>query len=175
MPAMNFNVAQLLKEPIGSQRQFAVEESRGPGQSADYAVGEAKLVRTHHGVWVQAELTVHVSQDCSRCLTDFNRTLELRLDEEYFPEVDVKTGRAVLPPDDWEGFYIGADHILDLEEAVRQGALAALPLKPLCKLDCVGICDRCGIDRNHGDCDCYTADIDPRWAALRSLITEPQT
>lgn len=173
---MNYNVAQLLKEPIGSQRQFGVEEPvDDAGQLVNHVVGKVRLIRTHQGIWLQARLTVQISQDCGRCLTDFDRTLELELDEEYFPEVDVRTGRRMLPPEDWEGLYIGPDHVLDMAEATRQSALATLPMKPLCKPDCVGICDLCGIDRNFGDCDCYELDIDPRWAALRSLITEPQT
>ncbi len=174
---MNYNVSQLLKEPTGSERAFDIDEG-GFGDSeytVDYASGSVTMVRTHHGIWVQGHLTVRVAQDCSRCLTDFGQTLELELDEEYFPEIDVRTGRWNLPPEDWEGLYIGADHILDLGEATRQSALAVLPLKPLCQPDCVGICDRCGTDRNRNKCDCYTLDIDPRWAALRSLITEPGT
>lgn len=174
---MNYNVSQLLKEPIGSEREFGIDEGEsGDSEYAvDYASGSVRMVRTHQGIWVQGQLTVRVVQDCSRCLTDFNLTLELEIDEEYFPEFDLRTGRRELPPDDWEGFYIGADHILDLAEATRQSALALLPLKPLCKSDCIGICDRCGADRNSKACDCYVADIDPRWAALRSLIAEPGT
>ena len=173
---MKYNVAQLLKEATGSQRQFSIAEPASDAeQLMDHVTGDVKFVRTHQGIWVQANLTVGISQDCSRCLTDFNRTLELELDEEYFPEVDVRTGRRLLPPEEWEGLYIGADHILDLAEAARQSALATLPMKPLCKPDCVGICDRCGIDRNLNHCECYSLDIDPRWAALRLLITETQT
>lgn len=172
---MNYNVSQLLKEPTGSEREFDINE--GEFSDSDYTVkgasGCVRMVRTHQGIWVQGRLTVRIAQDCSRCLTDFSQTLELELDEEYFPELDVRTGRRELPPEDWEGLYIGADHTLDLAEATRQSALTVLPLKPLCKTDCVGICDRCGLDRNRNTCDCYATDIDPRWAALRSLITEP--
>lgn len=174
---MKYNVSQLLKEPIGSERTFVINEGDLTQLSdpVDNAKGPAKLVRTHQGIWAQAELTVRVSQDCSRCLDDFCQHLELTIDEEYFPEVDVRTGRRTPPPDDWEGLYIGSDHILDLAEATRQSALAVLPLKPLCKQDCVGICDRCGSNRNQNECHCYANDIDPRWAALRALIVEPQT
>lgn len=136
---MNYNVAQLLKESIGSERRFRIEEALAEGGlPAHYASGSVRMVRTHQGIWVQAALLVEVAQDCSRCLADFSRTLELELDEEYFPEVDVRTGRRVAPPEDWEGLYIGSDHILDLDEAARQSALAALPLKPLCQPDCGG-------------------------------------
>ena len=171
---MNYNVAQLLKEPIGSERRFRVEEALGAvGQPARRATGAVRMVRTHQGIWVQAALTVEVGQDCSRCLADFSRTLDLELDEEYFPEVDIRTGRRMTPPEDWEGMYIGSDHILDLDEAARQSALAALPLKPLCQPDCAGMCDRCGANRNGENCNCDTDEIDPRWAALRPLLAEP--
>ncbi len=171
---MQYNVSQLLKEPIGSERAFSVVEGDAnptldPVQNAS---GPVKLVRTHQGIWTQAWLTVVVLQDCSRCLVDFNQSLELEIDEEYLPEIDLKTGHRVLPPTEWEGFYIARDHTLDLAEAVRQSALSILPLKPLCRPDCVGICDRCGIDRNQAQCDCYAQNIDPRWAALRSLMVE---
>ena len=175
--AMNYNVSQLLKEPTGSEREFDINEGEfsDSGYTVNGAAGRVRMVRTHQGIWVQGWLTVRVEQDCSRCLTDFSQTLELELDEEYFPELDMRTGRRELPPEDWEGLYIGADHILDLAEATRQSALTVLPLKPLCKPDCVGICDRCGLDRNRSACDCYAMEIDPRWEALRSLIAEPGT
>ena len=174
---MKYNVSQLLKEPIGSERVFTIAEgdsdqTLNPVQNA---VGPVKLVRTHQGIWTQAWLTVLIDQDCSRCLADSSHSLELEIDEEYLPEIDVKTGHRVTLPADWEGFCISADHTLDLAEAIRQSALSILPLKPLCKPDCIGICDRCGLDRNLHECYCYSENIDPRWAALRSLMVEPQT
>ena len=173
---MNYNVSQLLKEPIGSDRVFSITEGElsESGHPQDNATGAVRLVRTHHGIWVQGDLTVMMNLECGRCLEGFKESLDLEIDEEFFPEVDVKTGRLVHAPDDWEGFYIGTDHILDLSEATRQSALATLPLKPLCKPDCVGICDMCGSNRNLNNCDCYANFIDPRWSALRSLIIEPE-
>ena len=174
---MHYNVSQLLKEPTGSERAFNIDDVEfGDWEcTVDYASGSVIMVRTHHGIWVQGHLTVRVAQDCSRCLAEISQTLALELDEEYFPEIDVRTGRWELPPADWEGMYIGADHMLDLAEATRQSTLAVLPLKPLCKPDCAGICDRCGADRNRSGCACYDMDIDPRWAALHSLIIESGT
>ena len=171
---MHYNVSQLLKEPIGSERDLTITK----GESAEYsfpvkcAVGHGKLIRTHHGIWVQASVTAQASQDCSRCLAEASHSLDLDIDEEYFPEIDVRTGHRISPPSDWEGLYIGADNLLNLAEAIRQSALAILPLKPLCMPDCSGICDRCGVNRNHNDCACYSGQIDPRWEALRSLMVE---
>jgi uncharacterized protein len=173
---MKYNVAQLLKEPIGSQRNVNIEEEICDAEHPmDHVRGTVDMVRTHQGIWVKARLVARVPQNCSRCLDAFPRTLRIELDEEYFPEVDFKTGFRAMPPDDWEGLCIGADHNLDLSEATRQTTWATLPLKPLCKPDCIGICDRCGCNRNEIACDCYNREIDPRWEALRSLIDEQQT
>ena len=173
---MKYNVAQLLKEAIGSHRNFEIEEDIcDVDHPMEHVQGSVDMVRTHQGIWVQAQLTVRVPQVCSRCLDGFSRALRIELDEEYFPEIDVNTGSKVILPDDWEVLFIGLDHSLDLAEATRQATLATLPLKPLCRPACVGICDRCGCNRNQGSCDCYNRDIDPRWAALRSLMDEQQT
>ena len=170
---MNYNVAQLLKEPVGSHRSFSLGEPLvDPDPLAQRVAGSGRMVRTHQGIWVQANITVTVAQDCSRCLTDFNRPLGVELDEEYLPQRDVKTGRRLASPEDWSGLYIGDDHVLGLSEAIRQSAISTLPLKPLCRPDCHGICDRCGMDRNQSECDCRALAIDPRWAVLRSLIAD---
>ena len=181
---MHYNVAQLLKEPTGAQREYSVAEAFAANGSAngsetgagaapgEYASGAVRLVRTHQGIWARASLRLRLAQDCSRCLDGFATTLALEVEEEYFPEVDVRTGRRIAPPDDWEGLYIGADHILNLGEAAYQSALAALPMKPLCQPDCAGICHSCGADRNRNRCDCDAAPVDPRWSALRALIAE---
>lgn len=172
---MKYNVAQLLKEATGSHRNFDIEEDIcDADHPMEHVRGSVEMVRTHQGIWVKACLSVLVAQDCSRCLEGFLRALSIELDEEYFPEIDVNTGARVLLPDDWEVLFINPDHNLDLAEATRQATLAALPLKPLCMPQCAGICDRCGLDRNVASCGCYNLEIDPRWAALRSLMDEQQ-
>lgn len=169
---MNYNVAQLLKEPVGAQRSFSFEETLAELDAAEpvkYAAGSGKMVRTHQGIWVQAAARVAVRQECSRCLDAFGRLLNLELDEEYLPLLDLRTGRRIEPPDDWMGLCIDDDHILNLDEAIRQSAMADLPLKPLCRPDCGGLCHHCGADRNQVQCHCDDQNGDPRWAALRSL------
>lgn len=45
-----------------------------------------------------------------------------------------------------------------------------IPMKPLCREDCLGLCPRCGADRNETACDCERSDGDSRWTALRDLL-----
>ncbi len=58
---------------------------------------------------------------------------------------------------------------VDLELVSREAILLDLPLAPLCREDCAGLCPTCGIDLNEGACDCAPSTADPRWSALDAL------
>ena len=61
---------------------------------------------------------------------------------------------------------MGEDH-LNLREMVLDSLFASLPLLPVCRHDCRGICPRCGADRNTAACACQEVEIDPRWSGPR--------
>ena len=169
---MQYNVAQLLKEPIGSTRSYQVEETlTGTLRITDRVAGPVRIVRTHQGVLVNAELDVETVLCCSRCLGEFARPSTLHIEEEYFSMADVQTGMKLdLLPDDKEVSLIDADHVLDLNEMMRQYAISDLPMKPLCRTDCKGLCRVCGANLNQVHCGCATGQIDPRWGALAGLL-----
>jgi len=168
---MQFNVATLLTEPVGSERSYTVHEEEVYLEDLRVAPlhGSLRFVRTEKGIWVHAQMAMAVSCSCSRCLVEFPQRLEFTFDEEFFPTVDVRTG-APLPPPGADAFTIDAHHLLDLTEATRQYALVSIPLKPLCRTDCRGLCPTCGADRNRGPCPCPPTPPDPRWEALRHLL-----
>jgi uncharacterized protein len=58
---------------------------------------------------------------------------------------------------------------IDVDEIVKEQILLAVPTRMLCREDCKGICPECGADKNTGECNCVTNEIDPRWAALKDL------
>ena len=64
---------------------------------------------------------------------------------------------------------IDEHNILDLAEAVRQYALLAMPMKPLCRENCVGLCPTCGCNLNERSCKCPTSPVDPRWVRISEL------
>ena len=170
---MQYNVAQLLKEPTGSSRRYEVDEDLPPlaGTPIRRVRGRVRFLRTDRGVWVQGRLETGMESQCSRCLEPFTLRMVLVLNEEYFPTVDVVTGAFLEVPPEAEGtFIIDERHTLDLTEAVRQRAILAEPMKPLCRPDCRGLCPRCGANRNLSPCTCATEAVDPRWQALRDLL-----
>jgi len=168
-----YNVAQLLKEPIGSLRDFEVE-STGldlDGIQTEPVSGKIKLMRTDRSILAQARFRSSVKVECSRCLKELVYPLAISLEEEYFPTIDIVSGRPLPLPDEPWMFTIDENHILDLTEAVRQYLLLALPMKPLCRADCAGLCSVCGRDLNQGPCGCPAFQPDPRWAKLAQLAS----
>lgn len=166
-------MSQQLKSPIGSVREYEIDELvdiLGIGVSTEVE-GTVKFTRTHRGILVQGTLNAKIPVECSRCLNVFDYSITIHLEEEYFPVIDVNSGIPLEIPDEPGSFMIDAHHILDLREAIRQNALLVIPMKPLCREDCAGLCQQCGKDLNQGQCDCNKAEVDPRWEKLADLAS----
>src|SRR4030042_1099223 len=169
---MFINVSQLLKEPIGSERKYEVDEAldvTGEGKQSQVK-GDVKLTRTNRGILAQGKLLTKIEITCSRCLCLFDCPIALNIEDEFFPTIDVNTGVPLELPDEG-GFTIDEHHILDLGEGIRQNALLSIPMKPLCREECAGLCAQCGKDLNVDKCDCVQSRIDSRWDKLASLKT----
>jgi uncharacterized protein len=168
---MQINVAQLLRAPIGSVRDYDIKQVidiTGDGVSS-LVQGQVRLMRTNRSILVKGTLDTEAELTCSRCLGQFECPLVMKLEEEYYPTTDVITGAPVPVPDEPGLFTIDEHHVLDLTEAVRQYVLLAIPMKPLCKEDCAGLCPYCGHNLNRGPCGCTSQKTDPRWAELSKL------
>jgi uncharacterized protein len=169
---MQINVSQLLREPIGSTRNYQVNgvaDITGDGKGC-LVQGEAGLLRTQRSILAKCALSTEVELTCSRCLSLFHYQLTLNFEEEYLPTVDVVSGATLPLPEEAGVFTIDEHHILDLTEAIRQYTLLAIPMKPLCHEDCAGLCQNCGQNLNLGRCDCPTESTDPRWSGLTELL-----
>ena len=81
----------------------------------------------------------------------------------------MNTGATLPLPEEPGSFMIDDRNIMDISEAIRQYTVMALPIKPLCRQDCSGLCPTCGADLNEKRCDC-TPEIDPRWEKLNTLV-----
>ena len=169
---MQYNVAQLLKGPIGVSSNYNIEEIfTEESRITDRVSGPVQMVRTHQGVLVSADLDIQTTLTCSRCLGEFSWPSRLYIEEEFFPMLDLHTGRHLPPPSDDEGDQrIDSDNVLDLTEIMRQYVIADMPMKPLCQDSCLGLCRVCGSNLNLGECNCSDDEVDPRWGALAELL-----
>ena len=170
---MQINVAQLLKAPIGSVRNYRVNEVfdiAGDG-TGNKVQGEVKLMRANRGILVKGTLLTEVRITCGRCLSSFSCPLALDFEEEYLPTTEVLSGAWLALPEEPDCFTIDGHHALDLTEVIYQYALLVTPMKPLCHEGCAGLCPNCGRNLNLGLCDCPPKEIDPRWSELSKLAS----
>jgi uncharacterized protein len=108
---------------------------------------------------------------CSRCLEPFAVPVSAAIDNLFLP-ADQNTGggedeREIQEDDLGVGYY--RDDQIDLGDVMREQCLLALPMKPLCREDCQGLCPVCGVNRNRGDCGGHDGWVDPRLEPLRRL------
>ena len=168
---MQINVSQLLKESIGSTRNYKVNGTTDVVSNDSGVQGEVRLTRTDRGILTEGTLRTEIKLTCSRCLGSFGCPITLNIAEEYFPTTDVISGARLSLAEESGCFTIDEHHIIDLAEAIRQYALLAAPMKPLCGEDCAGLCPICGHNLNQGPCNCPPQETDPRWSRLSILAS----
>jgi uncharacterized protein len=127
------------------------------------------VTRDGDDVVVVGDLEASVPLVCGRCLEEFRVDVHPRVDARYVPrpaiDDDVELGADDLDLD----FYQNDE--LNLGTLVETETTLALPMKPLCRADCRGLCSTCGANRNVADCGCPTRPPDPRLAALKDLAS----
>jgi uncharacterized protein len=169
-----WNVAGLLGDDAGSTRDYEVAGVTidiGDGlRLAEPIEGRVRLTRTNRGLIVTADLTTALDAECARCLREIEVPIQVRIEEEALPSIDIHTGSAVAPePGEDDQLRLTDHHELDLETAVREAIQLAEPIAPLCREDCRGLCAVCGERLDDGNHDHPTDDVDPRLEALRNF------
>ena len=111
---------------------------------------------------------------CCRCLEPFEVQSDIAVDLLYLPQsTNQGEGESEVSYDDLStAFY--RDEQIDLGQMVREQLELALPMKPLCRGDCLGLCPVCGTNLNRERCTCDTRWSDPRLAVLESLRPDRQ-
>jgi len=106
---------------------------------------------------------------CSRCLEPFRMPVDAAFDLRFMPVSEMPTEEErEMQEEDIDVSYYRDDEI-DLNELLREQFYLALPMKPLCREDCKGLCPQCGTNLNAGTCSCTVAWEDPRLAPLKEL------
>jgi uncharacterized protein len=175
MTDLKFNVAQLLREEIGARRNYEFAEDALPlddETTLQQLVGSVRFTRTNTGVLVDVNAHGVVEMLCTRCLNPSTQQIELQFRDEFHSKIEVNTGVPLPKPDEEDPFYIDESHLVDLGEAIREYALLELPMQPLCRPDCKGLCPICGADLNAVPCGCQSEESDDRFAVLKNLLKE---
>jgi uncharacterized protein len=118
-------------------------------------------------VFVRGNLQARVPLACGRCLEPYTVTVSPSVDARFLPAPSERGEERELAPDDLEtDVYAGG--VLDLNALLETETTLALPMKPLCRGECRGLCPVCGGNRNATACACEEHPSDDRWAPLKA-------
>jgi uncharacterized protein len=144
---LRLNVGFIVKEPIGNNRDFHFDYSNlhlSPDLDLATFHGLARIGHTPQGLLVIGKFTATLPTQCVRCLIDFELTLQIEFSELYaFSPRSMSESGLILPE----------DGNIDLEPIVREYLLIEIPISPLCRPDCKGLCTICGEDLNQTTCE----------------------
>jgi uncharacterized protein len=126
---------------------------------------EGTVSRIEKGFALDARCAFEGRLECSRCLAAY----PFAVDEPFSVVLARRAARLPdereLARDDLDVSYFDGDAI-DVAPIAEERIQMAIPMKPLCREDCLGLCPYCGKDRNVTPCDCAGEAADPRWVAL---------
>jgi uncharacterized protein len=151
-----------LRRPVPVPEDLALDLVRVPaGTTLDL---ELMLESVLEGILASATVTLPVSGECGRCLGPVQETVVADIQELYaYPDSETDETTDADEVSRLQGEF------LDLEPALRDAVVLAMPTNPLCRDDCPGLCSECGVHWDDLPPD-HSHDLaDPRWAALGSL------
>ncbi len=134
-----------------------------------HLVGE--LSRGAEGIAFVGDIQSAVTLACGRCLEIYALPLELHFDLLYTTAPE-EAGRKESRLDEDSITLTNFDGVrIDLAALLAEQIYLGLPLKPLCRADCRGLCTRCGVNLNERMCACEAeASADPRLRSLKTLF-----
>jgi uncharacterized protein len=163
-------VAQLMRDvpsttqlgfsaPFDADHEFAPRGLAETDVDADAIVDVALTLQSFSGgLRAKGRVSAPWFGVCRRCSVAVLGVSDVAVDERFVDHPE---------PGDEDAYVIENDFV-DLAPMVHDAILLDLPLAPLCREDCAGLCPYCGTDRNEATCDC-SAPVDPRWATLDGL------
>ena len=158
------NVGFIAHEEIGRSHDFPFEFDKitlGDDLELRSIDGIVNIGRTPQGLVLQADFSAETNLMCVRCLQEFEHELDWSFTELYAFDKRSETESELILPED--------GHI-DLAEMLREYALLEVPISPICKSDCQGLCAECGQNLNEKDCGHSPEENDSPFAKLKDLL-----
>ncbi len=160
---LSVEISELLRQPGTSRRLEFSEEVDGLGLDVGRVrptLGfELRVDSLVEGVLVSGHIRGLYDFECIRCLRSFSHPFDVELSEVLAYEGQ---------PGAEEGYQVTGDHA-HLQPVIRDAVVLAMPLNPLCREHCKGLCPVCGADLNSVDCGHRRERTDVRWEPLAEL------
>jgi uncharacterized protein len=161
---LRLNVGFVVAQSAGFSRDFpfALPQINIPPDLRINGVnGSIRATRTPQGILLQVILQAQTLLECVRCLTVFQQSLNVAFTELYAFSQRYITDSGLLMPE---------TGIIDLAPVLREYVLLEIPISPLCRVDCKGLCLICGNNLNESTCNHEDEIGDPRLASLKTLL-----
>ena len=167
------NVAGLLGDGVGATRTLDIDHATLSLPDdlvlSEPIRGTIRLTHENRGILAETHLRTALAGECARCLRPLSTPIDVDLEEEYLPSIDLTTGRPVATDAEPDALRLTDHHELDLGPSIADAISLAEPIAPLDRPDCPGLCIVCGLPLDEGVHDHPVDDIDPRLEALRGF------
>jgi uncharacterized protein len=135
-------------------------------------IATLNIVRQGNSLLIQGDIEVTMHLQCSRCLADLDVILNNPIDNVLVPHSLINQQEASELTEENLNHITFEGPELEIDDIVQEHLLLSLPLKPLCRPDCAGLCPQCGADRNVKPCTCKRDKDSHPFAALKRLKIE---
>jgi uncharacterized protein len=169
---LSLNLAKVRAQQERFEQVYAPGACAGPGEDFSVAAPVAlafDIYKDKDRFRLVGRVRTTLELPCSRCVEPFKTPVDASFDLRYLPRShNVGEGEREVEEDDLStSFY--EDERIDLGQLMREQFYLSLPMKPLCREACRGLCPQCGTNLNRGTCGCRRDWVDPRLAALKAL------
>ncbi|MBD3308616.1 DUF177 domain-containing protein [candidate division KSB3 bacterium] len=132
---------------------------------------ETHVRKVGEEITITGHIAARIEVGCSRCLVNYEENIDEEVEVVFLPRSSLPKEVDDLELDETDlnvSYYEG--ETLSLVDLIREQVILTLPMKPLCRPDCAGLCPSCGKDLNAGPCTCPQETLDPRLAVLQQLL-----
>jgi len=165
---LRLNIGFIIHQSIGYNRDFPFKIPfilLKPDLNLKNLIGTVRVTRTAQGLLVQVKMLAVTPAVCVQCLADFEQSLEIDFTELY-----AFTSNSLTE----SGLYVPENGLLDLAPLIWDEMFLAIPISPVCKPDCKGLCPICGENLNETICHHKEESIDLRLNSLKELFQKGQ-
>lgn len=177
---MQIHVAQIreqglaleIDKPAAFFPELKQMETRGECRFLTHICAHLDIRKIVALIEITGRLKTTIRICCSRCLAEYSEPLVHPFTVSFTRDMTAPRedpAEIALTAEDIGLIYYTGDTI-ELRDAIEEQVILSLPVRPLCRENCKGLCQQCGGNRNEADCGCQNNGVmDPRFAALKNL------
>ena len=129
---------------------------------------KGEILNTAGYLRLTATLEAAYTTFCARCLDEVKGVFSFPFERT----VSTRKQLSDLPEEALDDYVLADDGYIVLDDLLLEFFELSLPLRTLCREDCLGLCHHCGKNLNQGACDCASTEVDPRLAPLQKWLAE---